>query len=92
MAAPLRRAEKRIVGEHVELLLLFTLHVGLPDRAVEAGEGAVGNLAGDGLAGQGHVEDQRVELAGAVLVTAGLDDQELRQRGTSGEHHATATW
>jgi hypothetical protein len=45
-----------------------------------AGQLAIGHRFGNALAGQGHVKNQRVEIAAGRRETAALLDQELRQR------------
>ena len=40
-----------------------------------------GHAAGDRLAGQGHIQDQGVEVAAGARVAAPFLDQELGQRG-----------
>ncbi|MDT4869970.1 hypothetical protein FQZ97_1050280 [compost metagenome] len=97
VAAPFRHLCEVLVADDVELFLLFTLHVdaggdvgrGLAEHAAELTKG---HRAGDGLAGQGHVEQQRVEVAAGAGKAAALFDQVLREREAAARGHGGLSW
>lgn len=75
----------------------FSLHV---DRATllarmvtgDATEFTKGDRAGNGLAGQRNVQNERIEIATCSGKTTALLDQELRQGGASGQQHLETFW
>ncbi len=61
VAAPFVGVEQDVVGQHVELLLRFALHVvaaGFAEHAAFAAQGALADGDGNGLAGAGDDFDQ----------------------------------
>ena len=93
-ATPLGGLDHRVVGQHVQLLLLLALHVGVLHGTQvatrlriggHAAEGALGRHRRDGLDGGRHVHQQRGQLA-LVLNILQLLDQELGEGGASEMH------
>ena len=89
VAAPFAGAHEDLVAQHVQRLLFLALHVAGAGAAQHAGQRAEGHLARDGLAGQRHVGDQRVQVAGGAGVPAAFLDEELRQRGSASDEHVS---
>ncbi len=78
VAAPLVGFEEDFVGDHVELLLHFALHVFAVQAAQHAAEGALGHLMADRLAGPRHDFDKETQV-GRGVVAASLLDQVAAQ-------------
>ena len=93
VAAPVVGADEHVVADHVQLLLRFALHVdaGAAGNSVvvaqHAAEFTKGHRAGNGFAGQRHVQNQGVEVAAGTGEAPALLDQELGQRGAFGQRH-----
>jgi hypothetical protein len=87
VSTPFAGAQEHVVGQHVQGLLLLALHIAGAGAAEHIGQRPVGHLAGDGLAGERHVGDERVEFAGGIGVAASLLDEELGEGGTSSGGH-----
>ena len=89
VAAPFVGADEEVVAEHVQLLLGLALHVGgaaaacIGVVAQDAPEFAKGDRTRDGLAGQRHVEDQRVEITAGIGEAAAFFDEELGEGAAS---------
>ena len=86
VAGPFGAADKDLVAQHVELLLGFALHVDTAALffcvlAHGAAQFPQGDGPGDGFAGNGHVQDQGVEVATGTGKAAALLNQELGQGG-----------
>ncbi|MNE63131.1 hypothetical protein D3C80_1584620 [compost metagenome] len=82
MTAPLVGFQEDFVGQHVELLLHFALHVLGFHAAEHATQGTLGHLMADGLAGPRHHFDKETQIGGSVMA-AGLFDQ-IAAQGNAG--------
>ena len=78
MAAPFVGFEEDLVGDHIEFLLHFALHVLAVQAAQHAAEGALGHLMTDRLAGPCHDFDKETQV-GRGIVAASLLDQVAAQ-------------
>ena len=96
MSGPFGAPDEHLVAQHIELLLRFTLHVDAASGfcVVVAGHTAefpAGDGAGNGLAGDGHVQYQCIEIAAGLRKPAPLLDQKLRQCGEVGLVHGSVS-
>jgi hypothetical protein len=87
VAAPFVGADEHVVADDVQLLLGLALHVDAGaalGRVItqHAAQLAKCHGAGNGFAGQRHVQNQRIEIAAGTREAAALLDQELGQGGT----------
>ncbi|MCY1534343.1 hypothetical protein D9M68_697120 [compost metagenome] len=82
MAAPLVSLQKDFVGQHVELLLHFALHVLGLHAAEYAAQSTFGHLMADGLAGPCHHFDKEAQIGGSVVATGLLD--QIATQGNAG--------
>jgi hypothetical protein len=73
VAAPLVGLEQDFIGDHVEFLLHFTLHVLAVQAAQHAAKGALGNLMADRLAGPRHDFDKEAQVGRGVMAASLLD-------------------
>lgn len=75
VAAPFVGLDQHLVGDDVQLLLDFALHVLAAGRAQHVADGALVDGLADALAGAGHDFQQQAQLAGDEAVHALLLDQ-----------------
>ena len=75
VAAVLVGFEQDFVGDHIQLLLGFALHVAGAGRAEHAGKGPLVDAVRDRLAGAGHDFEQQTQLGRDGVVLALLFDQ-----------------
>ena len=78
--APAERAQQDVVGDHVELLLLFALHVLVADRAEHVLEARAAHLRGDHLRGDRQRRQDPGQLAAGFGI-ARLLLQDVRLQG-----------
>ena len=83
LAAPFAMAQDGVVGQHIQLLLHFALHVGRIQRPGKAGKRALADQRGNGLDRRRHVDEQGAHLA---VLAPRLFDHELGEGGTSELH------
>jgi hypothetical protein len=81
MAAPFVGFEQDFVGNHVELLLHLALHVVAAGAAQHAGQAALADGDGDGLAGARDDFDQQAQVVGNDVLVALFLDQEAGRKG-----------
>ena len=82
VAAPFVGLDQDVVGDDIELLLGLTLHIVTASLAQHAGEGALGNIDGNGLDRTGDDFHQQAQI-GAHQALALLLDQELGERDST---------
>ncbi len=86
VAAPFVGVEQHFIGDHVQLLLGFALDIAGAGRAQHAGEGALADGVGNGLAGARDHFDQQPQFGLDRVVLALLLDQ------VAGEADASHGW
>ena len=88
MAAPLIGIQQNFVGDHIQLLLYFTLHVIGAGSAHSITEVALANGYGNGLAGTGDDFDEQTQVRIQCFGFALLFDQEAGEWDAHGDNFA----
>ena len=92
MATPFSQPGEILVADDIEFFLGLTLHIDRAPRvgvvvAQHAAEFTKSNGTGNGFAGQGDIQYQRVEVATGTGETSPFFNEVLRERKTLGQRH-----